>query len=304
MSSFGEELRRERELRQITLREISEATKISLRHLEGLEKNDFTHLPGGVFNKGFVRAYAQYIGVDPETMVNAYLLEARSQQPEGGDGLESDVFRPSSGATTRSAGYALGAGSGNRRWIVLLGVVAVAVLISALGWWWWTTSAARQSGDTESVRQDSSAAGPSSETPRAEISAGELDPAGIDHTARDDPPAEPLTPGAAKDKPAAQIDRLPVAAAAAGEFRVVVQRPTQGRLNCDNKRVEILDGLTAGTELVLQCRSFLMVDALDGGALLVQQGHSEAKSLATDGVPVMRRYPVPPKRALDVEGPS
>ena len=157
MSSFGEELRRERELRQITLREISESTKISLRYLEGLEKNDFRHLPGGVFNKGFVRAYAQYIGVDPETMVNAYLLEARSQQPEGGDGLESDVFRPSSGAAPRSTGHALGTGSGNRLWIVVLGVVAVAVLLSVLGWWWWTTSNARRSGDTESVRQGSMA---------------------------------------------------------------------------------------------------------------------------------------------------
>ena len=80
MSSFGEELRRERELRDISLRDISEATKISLRHLDALERNDFRHLPGGVFNKGFVRAYSQYIGVDPEAMVNAYLIELREQE--------------------------------------------------------------------------------------------------------------------------------------------------------------------------------------------------------------------------------
>ncbi len=80
MSSFGETLRRERELRQITLREISEATKISLRYLEALERNDFRHLPGGVFNKGFIRAYAQYIGVDAEAMVTAYLEEESRQR--------------------------------------------------------------------------------------------------------------------------------------------------------------------------------------------------------------------------------
>jgi cytoskeletal protein RodZ len=68
MSSFGETLRRERELRQISLREIAEATKINLRYLDALERDDFRHLPGGVFNKGFVRAYAQFIGIDPETM--------------------------------------------------------------------------------------------------------------------------------------------------------------------------------------------------------------------------------------------
>jgi cytoskeleton protein RodZ len=80
MSSFGETLKRERELRQISLREISEATKINLRYLDALERDDFRHLPGGVFNKGFVRAYAQFIGIDPETMVTAYLEEDGRQQ--------------------------------------------------------------------------------------------------------------------------------------------------------------------------------------------------------------------------------
>jgi cytoskeletal protein RodZ len=79
MPSFGETLRRERELRQISLREISEATKINLRYLDALERDDFRHLPGGVFNKGFVRAYAQYIGVDADGMVDAYLDEERRQ---------------------------------------------------------------------------------------------------------------------------------------------------------------------------------------------------------------------------------
>jgi len=80
MPSFGETLRRERELRQISLREISEATKINLRYLEALERDDFRHLPGGVFNKGFVRAFAQFIGIDADAMVMAYLDEERSQE--------------------------------------------------------------------------------------------------------------------------------------------------------------------------------------------------------------------------------
>jgi cytoskeletal protein RodZ len=79
MSSFGEELRRERELRSISLREVAEATKVNVRYLEAIERNQFDQLPGGVFNRGFVRAYAEFIGVDPETMVNAYLLEEQSK---------------------------------------------------------------------------------------------------------------------------------------------------------------------------------------------------------------------------------
>jgi cytoskeletal protein RodZ len=83
MSSFGEELRRERELRGIPLREVAEATKVNLRYLQALERNEFEHLPGGVFNRGFVRAYAQYIGVDPDGMVDAYLLEEQAQASKG-----------------------------------------------------------------------------------------------------------------------------------------------------------------------------------------------------------------------------
>ena len=80
MPSFGETLKRERELRKISLREIAEATKINLRYLEALERDDFRHLPGGVFNKGFVRAFAQFIGIDADAMVTAYLDEERSQE--------------------------------------------------------------------------------------------------------------------------------------------------------------------------------------------------------------------------------
>lgn len=88
--SFGQEIRQARELREIQLREVSEATKISLRYLEALERNDFDQLPGGVFNRGFVRAYAEYIGVDIEDMVNAYLAEEQSRgepRSQGARGL-------------------------------------------------------------------------------------------------------------------------------------------------------------------------------------------------------------------------
>jgi len=92
--SFGEELRRERELRQISLREVAQATKINLRFLEAMERNDFADLPGGLFNRGFVRAYCQYIGVDSEAMVNAYLLEVRTQDGSGpGRGRDTHLLR-------------------------------------------------------------------------------------------------------------------------------------------------------------------------------------------------------------------
>jgi len=70
---FGERLQREREMRGITLEEISASTKIGTRSLRALEKEDFDQLPGGVFNKGFVRAYAKYLGIDEEQAVADYM---------------------------------------------------------------------------------------------------------------------------------------------------------------------------------------------------------------------------------------
>ena len=60
MSSFGERLRQEREARGISLDDIAKATKIGTRSLKALEEENFSILPGGIFNKGFVRAYARF----------------------------------------------------------------------------------------------------------------------------------------------------------------------------------------------------------------------------------------------------
>ena len=62
MASFGETLRRERELRGIDLRDVAEATKISVRFLQALEDDRIDVLPGGIFPRAFVRQYATYLG--------------------------------------------------------------------------------------------------------------------------------------------------------------------------------------------------------------------------------------------------
>jgi cytoskeletal protein RodZ len=76
LASFGEELRREREIRGISLKEIADATKISKRFLEAIERNDHRTLPAPVFTRGFVREYARYVGLNAEDMVNRYNFAA------------------------------------------------------------------------------------------------------------------------------------------------------------------------------------------------------------------------------------
>jgi cytoskeleton protein RodZ len=81
VGQFGEKLRRERELRGITLEEVAAATKIGVRSLRALEEEKFNLLPGGIFNKGFVRAYARYVGIDDEQAVGDYLAASRESTP-------------------------------------------------------------------------------------------------------------------------------------------------------------------------------------------------------------------------------
>ena len=90
MGAFGDRLRREREMRGITLDEITESTKISRRHLEALEGEHFDQLPGGVFNKGFVRAYARFLGIDGDQAVADYSA-ASNEQPEPEDKFPLEI---------------------------------------------------------------------------------------------------------------------------------------------------------------------------------------------------------------------
>jgi len=72
--TFGERLKRERELREVTLEEVSTATRIGSRFLEALENEDWSRLPGGVFGRGFVRTIARYLGLNEESLLAEYDL--------------------------------------------------------------------------------------------------------------------------------------------------------------------------------------------------------------------------------------
>ena len=70
VENFGSYLKHERELRGVSLEEISGATNIHIRYLQALEDNKFDEIPGEVFIKGYIRSYAINIGADVEEMQN------------------------------------------------------------------------------------------------------------------------------------------------------------------------------------------------------------------------------------------
>jgi cytoskeletal protein RodZ len=82
-ATIGEQLRHAREERGIPLREISDQTRISVRYLEAIEMNDYKRLPGGIFNRSFVKAYARYVGYDEKEAVEAYTRYMRDLGDSG-----------------------------------------------------------------------------------------------------------------------------------------------------------------------------------------------------------------------------
>jgi len=80
VGEFGEKFRKERERRGLTFDDVSNVTKINSRMLKAIEAEHFDQLPGGVFNKGFVRAYAKHLGLNDEEAITEYLAVLREAQ--------------------------------------------------------------------------------------------------------------------------------------------------------------------------------------------------------------------------------
>jgi len=74
-TDFGMKMKRLREERGVSLRQIADATKISVSQLEALERNDIPRLPGGIYSRALVRSYAIEVGLDPEQTVREFLAQ-------------------------------------------------------------------------------------------------------------------------------------------------------------------------------------------------------------------------------------
>jgi cytoskeleton protein RodZ len=82
VGEFGDKFRKAREAKKLSLDDVSNVTKIGSRMLQAIEEEKFDLLPGGVFNKGFIRAYAKHLGINDEEAVTEYLACLRRAQVE------------------------------------------------------------------------------------------------------------------------------------------------------------------------------------------------------------------------------
>ena len=133
--NFGERLKRERELREVSPNEVVVATRISLRFLEALENEDWDKLPGGIFNRGFVRAIARYLGLDEENLLAEYDLARGDQSGEAPSTPENRIPSPP-------------------KWIAVafaLGALALLAALIAAGVYGWRRYSAHRSGGPPSA---------------------------------------------------------------------------------------------------------------------------------------------------------
>lgn len=128
MASFGEKLRRERELRKVTLDEIAAVTKIGTRSLKALEDENFAILPGGIFNKGFVRSYARFLGMDEDQAVADYQAAANEQPVSVQQIADQSAMAKASRLAAQQAGE-----SSNSAGLIRAAVIFVLVLGATFG---------------------------------------------------------------------------------------------------------------------------------------------------------------------------
>jgi cytoskeleton protein RodZ len=94
MASFGEKLRLEREMRGVSLREIADETKISVRFLRALEEDRVDILPGGLFPRAFVKQYAAFLGLDVDKLAADYTAAHGEPPPERRPTMPVENRRP------------------------------------------------------------------------------------------------------------------------------------------------------------------------------------------------------------------
>jgi cytoskeleton protein RodZ len=185
--SFGPWLRRQREGREIDLREIAEASKISLRYLQAFEENRFDLLPADVFAKGFLRQYSKYVGLDAEEVIT-YFTAARqvSEAQEEDEVTRAIKIRTKNTSRQRT--------SANRRFALVVLLVAVALLLVV-----WQLSEWQHREQAPQAAPNEAPATIAENAPDAAppVSAAGEDPATVDPDGPGAPLVDPAAPPAA-----------------------------------------------------------------------------------------------------------
>ncbi|MBZ5701199.1 MAG: helix-turn-helix domain-containing protein [Acidobacteriia bacterium] len=242
--TFGERLKREREMREVSLEEISMATRISNRYLQALESEEWSKLPGGVFARGFVRTIARYLGLDEESLLAEFDL-ARSKEPP-----------PQPYQTLEPTPQEL------PRWLPAAVAAVVLVLLLAGVVYGWRRLSARRSTHTAAASAPASTPAPAAAAAAPPVAT----------TSTTTAPALP-----AEKRPAASVP-----AEASLDLSVSASAPTRVRIVADG--VVLLDGeMRSGDTLHFAANERFEVSAADSSAVLLELNGQAMPPLGTPG---------------------
>ncbi|MGA9814394.1 MAG: helix-turn-helix domain-containing protein, partial [Terriglobales bacterium] len=176
MESFGARLKREREQRKITLDEIAVSTKIGTRFLAAIEEDRFDQLPGGIFNKGFVRAYARHLGMDENQAIADFVAATEPALPEPSPPQEAPVLAALAERVPEAKKKSRG--NDGLPW----GIFAIVLLVLACGlaiWGFHSREKPARPGIEvpDRPKSDSSGVGDQKEAPHIPARSAESDPA-------------------------------------------------------------------------------------------------------------------------------
>jgi cytoskeleton protein RodZ len=242
--TFGERLKREREMREVSLQEITAATRIASRYLDALENEEWGKLPGGVFNRGFVRAIARYLGLDEEGFLAEYDLARGEQKAEAPAAYESRL-------------------ASTPKWIPALSILALLILLTGVffaGRYAWRRYSAHRAAQHPSV-----ATPPAPGSPQDNAS-----PPSASVTSRPGTPAPTDSPGSTPDS--SSTLNLTVSTSAATRVRVLAD----GELVLDAE-------LPAGENRHFPARGQFEVTAADSSAVLLELNGEIMRPLGAPG---------------------
>lgn len=92
--TLGEKLRQAREENGLALADVAEQTRISSLYLEAIENDDYKILPGGIFNKGFIKSYAKFVGIDEQEAMMDYQSQLARTEGVAPPESEQRTYRP------------------------------------------------------------------------------------------------------------------------------------------------------------------------------------------------------------------
>jgi cytoskeleton protein RodZ len=262
---LGKKLREARERKGVSLRQIANSTKIAVAVLEGLERNDISKLPGGIFGRGFVRSFATEVGLDPETTIQEFIVQFRddsvavghppSEQIEDNEVLESK---------RRMA----------RTFLGLIGLsIPVAAVITYFGF------AGRHEPVVTTEGLTASVVTPARADP---FETGDASAAGASapHAGSDNPSPTPVAPNGRPGPDGPLVDRMVV--------KLAVTRACWISATVDGRK-EMEQLLNPGDDRSLDVRNELALSVGDAGALIMTINGVEARPLGKSGEVVKAR---------------